>query len=234
VTGGGVVATAARLLTFRVTRDELLGLDRRHLAFGIAVTWLVGIGRTWDNPRATLMQHTGLGSVVYVFVLSALLWAVVAPLRPDAWTYRRLLTFVTLTAPPGLLYAIPVEKFLSMSAARSMNMWFLLVVAAWRVALLAFYLTRLARLRWYQVLVTGLLPLTLIVTALALLNLDHVVFSLMGGLSDKPSPNDDAYAIVVMLSLLSTLAFPPLVLLWGAFAFAARKRIRGGIREPAE
>ena len=34
-----VLRAGARLLSFRLSRDELLALDRRHLAFGFVMTW---------------------------------------------------------------------------------------------------------------------------------------------------------------------------------------------------
>jgi|GEM_PF-4987218 len=55
------------------------------------------------------------------------------PAVRDAWPAY--LAFVTLTAPPALLYAIPVERFMTPSAASVTNAWFLAVVAAWRVGL---------------------------------------------------------------------------------------------------
>ncbi|HWN11147.1 MAG TPA: hypothetical protein VNO50_18050 [Pyrinomonadaceae bacterium] len=75
--------TAIRLLTFRLTREEFLHFNYRHLAFGIACTWLVGIGRWWDDPGAHLLQHLGIGSIVYIFLLALLLWLIVWPLKPQ-------------------------------------------------------------------------------------------------------------------------------------------------------
>ena len=65
-----LLTTQLRVLTFRISREELLKLNRRHLAWGLAWTWIVGIGRWWDDPGARLLQHLGLGSVIYIFVLS--------------------------------------------------------------------------------------------------------------------------------------------------------------------
>ena len=45
------------------------------------------MGRYWDNPRVGLAQHLGLGSVVYVFVLAAVLWLSFWLMRPTDWTY---------------------------------------------------------------------------------------------------------------------------------------------------
>ena|SRR5437867_1523572 len=63
------LATALRVLTFRASSDELRALNRRHLAVGLFSTWLVGIGRWWEDPRVGLLQHLGIGSVIYVFAL---------------------------------------------------------------------------------------------------------------------------------------------------------------------
>jgi hypothetical protein len=225
-----VLRTALRLLCFRSSREELLALDRRHLAFGLVCTWLVGMGRYWDDPGARMLQHLGLGSVIYTGVLSAFLWLLVWPLRPEGWSFERLLTFVTLVSPPAALYAIPVERFLELDAARSANAWFLAVVATWRVALLVFYLTRLAQLRWYAVLVATLLPLTMIVTALSALNLERAVFDIMGGMHSSGTSHDTAYGIVIGLTLLAWLAIGPLLLAYGMLVFIKwreRRKERG-------
>jgi hypothetical protein len=169
----------------------------------------VGIGRYWDNPKAGLLQHLGLGSVIYVFILSLFLWLIVWPLRPRHWSYFKVLTFVTLVSPPAVLYAIPVEKFLNLDTANAINAGFLGIVATWRVALLIFFLRRLGELNWFSTIVAALLPLTLVVVTLATLNLDKVVFDLMGGITER-SGNDAAYGVLILLSWLSILLFLPL------------------------
>ena len=60
-----------------------------------------------------------------MFVLSAFLWLIVAPLRPRNWSFIGVLIFVTLTSLPALLYAIPVEKFMSLENAQTANVIFL-------------------------------------------------------------------------------------------------------------
>ncbi len=211
-----------RLLAFRATSAGPALRWRAYLAFGLAITWLAGVGRYWDNPRASLFQHVGLGSVTYVLVLALLLWVVVMPLRPQRWSYRSVLVFVTLTSLPALLYAVPVERFMPMQAAQQANIGFLAVVASWRVALLLVFLRRVARLSWAAVVVTGLLPLTMIVTALWMLNLDHVVFDLMGGLQpDQASANDGAYGVLTLITVISMVAFPFLLLAYIAMAISS-------------
>ena len=198
-----------RLLTFHLSRERLSELSLRHLAAGMAVTWLVGMGRYWDDPEANLGQRLGVGSVAYVFVLSAILWLAFKPLAPERVSYFGIAKFVALTAAPAMLYAIPVERFMSIEAAVSINIWFLVAVATWRVALLAFFMLRALRFRWYEALFAGLLPLTAIIVILTALNLERAVFEIMGGIDPQArTANDGAYQVLWMLSFLSVTAAP--------------------------
>lgn len=229
---GAVIQTAVRILTFRASRDELVGMDNRHLAFGLACTWVVGIGRWWDDPGAHLLQHLGLGSVIYVFVLSAFLWLLIRPLSPANFSFVRLLTFVTLTAPPAILYALPVERWMDLDSARTVNVWFLGVVALWRVAMLVMFLRRVAQFKWFRAVLALLLPLSGIVTALTMLNLERAVFDIMGGIredgaADPGTSNDAAYEILFMLTMISIFALP--VLLAG-YLFAVFMDLRARMR----
>jgi hypothetical protein len=146
---GGVFYTALRLLAFRITREELEALDCRHLIFGLLATWIVGMGRWWDDPAARPLQMLGVGSVLYAVFLSALIWLVLWPLRPRCWSYPNVLTFISLTSLPGAVYALPVEAWYDVETASLINLASLAVVALWRVSLLLFYLRRLGELsRW--------------------------------------------------------------------------------------
>jgi len=219
-----VFGTMVRLLFFRASQDELANPGWRHLSIGLCCTWIVGIGRYWDNPRVGLLQHLGLGSLVYVFLLSLFLWLIIWPLRPKYWSYFPVLTFVTLVSPPAILYALPVQMFYPLDTANSINAWFLAIVAAWRVALLFFFLRRMGVLGWFAITTATLLPLSFIVVVLTVLNLERVVFNLMGGIVSR-SPNDSAYDVLLVLSWLSILLFIPLVICYltmiasGAWAF---------------
>ena len=202
-----------RILSFRRPSAAIATQWHWYLGVGLVVTWLVGIGRYWDSPRAHLFQHLGLGSLAYVFALAALLWLLITPLRPARWSFRQVLVFVTLCSPPALLYAIPVERFMPLEMAQSTNAWFLAIVASWRVALLAVFLRHGAGLSMLATIIGTLLPLCIILIALSLLNLEHVVFSLMAGIApEQRSPADLSYGIVLGLSMLSTMV-SPLVLL---------------------
>jgi hypothetical protein len=199
-----------KLLTFRATRDELLGMTPRHLVFGLSCAWIVGMGRYWDNSRVGILQHLGIGSVVYVFVLSLFLWLIIWPLRPQNWRYLRVATFISLVSPPAILYAIPVQIFFSLTTADAINSWFLMVVAVWRVSLLIFFLRRVGQLDVPSIVVGTFLPLTFIVVGLTSLNLERAVFSFMGGLSEHTA-NDAAFATLWALSLISLMLFVPLL-----------------------
>lgn len=228
-----VPRSMSRLIVFRISQTELIQLGWKHLVFGLLCTWLVGMGRYWDNPRVGLLQHLGVGSVIYVFILSLFLWLIVWPLRPRHWSYFRVLTFVSLVSPPAILYAIPVENFLSLDTANTINASFLAIVASWRVALLVFFLRRLGELDWFSIIVATLLPITLIVVTLTVLNLDKVVFDLMSGIVER-SPNDTSYTILMLLSWLSILLFIPILicyLVMTAYRFTASRGPRMSLKE---
>jgi hypothetical protein len=204
--------TTVRLLTFRSSAEELRALNHRHLVFGLICTWLVGMGRWWEDPKASLLQHLGIGSVAYVFILALFLWLVLWPLTPPHWSLLNVLIFVTLTSPPAILYAIPVRHGLALQTAQTVRLCFLAIVAGWRVALLYFYLHRGAGLTGFRWLLAALFPLLLIVFTLTALNLEKVVFDFMGGVRESErTVNDAAYGVLVLICMVSMLAFLPLL-----------------------
>jgi hypothetical protein len=220
-----------RLLTFRAERAELAGLSGRHLALGLAATWLVGMGRWWEDPGAGLLQRLGLGSLVYVLVLACLLWLVLLPLAGRSWSFLNVLTFVTLTSPPGLLYALPVRSWLELDAARQARLWFLAIVALWRMLLWVRYLYVGAGLSGLATFAAALLPLTFVVFVLSALNLERAVFDLMGGIRPgEGTVNDAAYAALTGISMLSVLFFIPLLLIYLVVALRGPKLREG--KEP--
>jgi hypothetical protein len=174
-----------------------------------------------------LFQKTGLGSVVYVFVLATFLWLILWPLRPKNWSWGRLLTFITLASPPAALYAIPVEMFTRLETAQALNAWFLGIVAVWRVALLFWFLKRAAELPRYAVVIGSLLPLTVIIVVLTGLNLDHVVFDFMAGIRpEQRSAADSAYVVLWLISTLSFLLSPALLIGYVWLAWVRAKEAR--------
>ena len=221
-----------RLLTFRISRDEMLQFTNKHLIWGLVGTWIVGMGRYWDDPGAHILQHLGMGSVIYVFVLSAFIWLIIKPFFVDRWNYRTVLTFLSLTSFPAALYAIPVERFVDIRMASEMNAKFLAVVAVWRLALLFVFLSKYTKLHFGYVLVGALMPVCLIVNVLTVLNLERVVYNFMSGVRHATGA-DGSYLVVSTLSMLSMLLIIPLVIAYISGIFvrwnlhkSVRKRIK--------
>jgi hypothetical protein len=220
-----------RVIGLQLTPDEFNTWGTKHLLYGVLLAWLAGMGRYWDNPRADLWQHLGLGSVAYVFALGLFLYLLLWPLKPQNWKFAQLMTMLAFTSPLAFLYALPVERWMPRSAAASLNGWFLFIVALWRVMIYGRFLSRVAGLASVRFFIGLLLPLAFIVAGLAALNLEHAVFQLMGGLreGDRTSA-DNAYHLVLALSYLSILASPFLLILYVCAIVSAWKTAR---RSPA-
>ena len=113
---------------------------------------------------------------------------------------------------------------MELGAAQTTNVWFLAVVATWRVALLVRYLSTVAGLSGGAIVIATLLPLTLIVSSLTALNLEHVVFKIMAGLEDhEKSANDMAYGILFLITYFSVFTFPLLLVGYLLLIFKARR-----------
>jgi hypothetical protein len=98
-------------------------------------------------------------------------------------------------------------------------------VATWRVALLVFFLRRLGELDRFSIVVATLLPLTLIIVTLTVLNLEKAVFDFMGGVREGTA-SDASYGILFLLSFFSILLFLPLLLCYLALVVAARRKAK--------
>lgn len=211
-------------LVFRKIKPNLEKHQKEYFVMILFFTTIAGIGRYWDNPKAYWWQYMGLGSVIYLFIMSFLLWAIIYPLHPQNWSYRNVLIFVGMTSPPAILYAIPVERFLSLGEARLLNIYFLAIVAMWRVALLFNYLRFSAKLPKLCILVAGTLPIVLIIIGLTILNLEHVVFNIMGGLRPgDESSNDGVYSILIYITVISVFTAPVLFLIYGILCVSRSK-----------
>lgn len=214
-----IVDPTIRLLTFRLTRDEMLQFERKHFIAGLIGTWVVGMGRYWDDGGASLLQYLGFGSVIYIFLLAAFIWLIVLPFKVVSWNYFTILTFVSLTSFPAIFYAIPVERFFDIETANRMNVWFLAIVAAWRLALLYYFLRHFTKLSLGNIITVTLMPICLIITALTALNLHRVVFNIMGG-RRNPTPHDDAYGVLIFLTVVSVILTPVLLIAWRWYLLA--------------
>lgn len=217
--------TIIRLLTFRLTREEMLQFNKRHFFAGLIGTWVVGMGRYWDDSGASVLQHLGLGSVLYIFILALFIWLILKPYYIDDWNYFTVLTFIGLTSFPAVFYAVPVEKFVSLETANTLNVWFLAIVAVWRLCLLYYFLKHYTRLRVGSILTVTLMPICLIITTLTILNLHRVVFDIMGG-RRNPTPHDGAYNVLIFLTVISAILILPLLIAYGIGIYQRVKRIK--------
>lgn len=220
-----VLTVIVNVLTFRFSLQEIRGFNRWHLIAGLLGTWVVGMGRYWDDYNAELLQHLGVGSVVYVFVLATLLYPFILGIGTGDLTYFRLLTFITLTSFPAILYAIPVELFVNIETAATLNGWFLSIVALWRFSLLIVFLRVIGPMNWFIALVTSLAPVMMIIAALFTLNLHHLVFDFMAGFREK-SAHDGAYMILMILTFCSFYAFIPTLLIYSGCAIQRRRKAK--------
>jgi hypothetical protein len=203
--------TIIRLLTFKITKEEMLHFNKTNLLVGLIGTWIVGMGRYWDDKGASLLQHLGLGSVIYIFVLAGFIWLILKPFFISNWNYFTVLTFISLTSFPAIFYAIPVERFFTVETANTMNVWFLAIVAAWRLGLLYYFLKHYTGLGPGNILTVTLLPICLIISVLTILNLHRVVFQIMGGIRD-PTPHDSSYLVLMVLTGFSVFLTPVLLI----------------------
>ena len=218
------LATLFRVLTFRFTRVDVLAFGRPHFLLGLTGTWVVGMGRYWDDPAASTLQHLGLGSVIYIFALAVFIFGLIHPLRVPGWTYFRVLTFIALTSFPAVFYAIPVERFVHIDTANTINVWFLLLVATWRLSLLFVFFHRFTDVTKGQIITVVLLPMCAIISALFALNLHRVVFNIMGGVRNS-SAHDGAYMVLMTLTLLSVVLVIPLLIHY-LFIIGSRERAK--------
>ena len=209
-----ILKNILKLLTFRITREEILKFNKNHFIAGLLGTWVVGIGRYWDDSGASLLLHLGLGSVIYIFILAAFIWLILKPFYIDDWNYFIVVTFIGLTSFPAILYAIPVERFFTIQTANTINVWFLAIVAAWRLGLLYYFLKHFTKLSVGNILTVTLLPICLIITTLAALNLHRVVFDIMSG-NNNPTPHDGAYSVLILLTIISVILTLPLLIAYG-------------------
>ena len=220
-----MLATLVRLLTFRLDAAGYKALGEREARVGLVLAWIAGIGRYWDHPTAGFAQKSGVGSVIYVLALSALLSLMLRPMRAHRREYWNVAAMVGLSSPLAWLYALPVERWTDVELAIELNVGFLAVVATWRVLLFARYLSVGCVLPGHATIACALLPLSAIVTALSVLNLENAVFDLMGGLRREGASErviDETYKVVVNTTFFSWLAFLPLLIAYGFAVWRAQ------------
>lgn len=217
-----VLSDFARFIVFKPLRGNVGADWRIYLAVGLVITWIVGVGRSWDDPEATIFDLSGIGSILYVFGLGLVIWLIGAPLRPERWTYRNVVLMVTMTALPGLIYAFPIERFVAAADARAVNMSFLAIVATWRMALFATFLVRVARLSPGATAVVTFLPPVLIIAPISAFGVLGVVLSSMGGVRDEAQQAQNE--LIGFAAMTSWMLLPLLLIAWGMLVARRSRR----------
>lgn len=220
-----------RFLTFRPLKGDVQMHYGVYLLVALAIVWIVGFGRSWDFAAAPWWMRTGLTSIVYTFALAGFIWMIVAALKPERWSYRNVVLMVAMTAAPGIIYAIPVERTLPAELARAVNLTFLLIVAAWRMALYRHFLRSVAKLPPYETLVAWLLPPTIIVAGLSVFGVLDAIMRSMGGVRDQADPGEISGGAIMLIALVSWIALPVLLLTFAGMAIT-RNRPPSGTPPP--
>jgi len=202
---GEAFSVLGRFLTLRADFELFGRFSLRHLAIGALFTWLVGIARNWDLASATPTQAWGLQSLAYIIFMALGIWVLLLPLKAGRG-YLHVLTMVSLTSVPGLIYGVPVEMFLPMEDARNTNVAFLVVVATWRVAMAVHYLKRACDLSGGGAMSVLGLPVSMIVIGLIQSGRAGAVLEMMGGLRTVGA-EADAYVDQVIFTL-GLIAYP--------------------------
>lgn len=172
-------------------RDAIIVVANNHwlLLLGGLFCLSAGFAREYDGDDLLHEPwHLGVplaASLVTSFALYGLLYLAAwrhAETRPRfAANYGRFLSLYWMTAPLALLYALPVEQFLSEVDAMRANLWLLAIVAAWRVVLI----TRCASVLFGAGFVAVLMIVMLFADTLVLVILSFTplpIFNIMGGI----------------------------------------------------
>lgn len=198
-----------KFLVFLLKTKDYKRLGWEHVAVGLLFTWLVGIARNWDYANADVAARLGLYSIAYVFLLSPLIWALTIPLQVEESKFVRVLAAVCMTAPYGLIYGIPVEMMFETDTAAAINLWFLGIVATFRVASLGHFLV-LGICRSITSMIGVLsLPICIIAVLLTITGRSGKVIELMSGLrQDEQTAREIAGASVNAIGVLAVCLAP--------------------------
>ncbi|WP_437225926.1 hypothetical protein SH661x_004310 [Planctomicrobium sp. SH661] len=192
----------------------------QRVANAPAATWLAlssvilaGLFRDYD--QADLLRYPGwlLVPLLASTLLTAFLFLFLKSIPdvrscsiPNGFQFRRLLTCFWMTAPMAIIYAIPVERFLSPPDATRWNLIFLALVATWRVLLI----TRVVQVLYGLAFFRALFPVMLLADSLALAVMILIpipIIQFMGGIrvSESSEIINGARLIVILLGATTWL-----------------------------
>lgn len=208
-----------RLLTFRISKEEILDFSRYHLELGLFCTLLIGAGRYWDKGWAPLHKRIGLESIFYILVLSFIIWLIFKPYRIERWKYSTVLTFVSLTSFPGVFFALPLDWFISIENVIILNGCFFAIIIIWRIGLLYYFLKIFTELPIKDILlcilllITALYSMIINISVNTFIELIHALSYILNSF-DKTVTVQQAEVILMQLKYCSALAFFPLLIIY--------------------
>lgn len=175
------------VLLLRITSERIRRFGWWHLFLGVAVTWLVGVGRWYDDPMADPVRLTGVGSIVYVLFLGTFIYLVARPLASADSPLRnagKVIIAVMLTAAPAALYAFPIERFGDPDLHLNYNTAALFVVSTWRVMMFYSILRQGGEMDKKQTWAVMLVVISVILGVLGFFGVLGAVANSMGGFRD--------------------------------------------------
>lgn len=182
------IGTLVNYLIGRRTAILKAASNRSAVWVGLVFVLSAGLAREYDGEDLLHEPWHLLIPVGASLVTSWLLFAIVRTVlqsrgeEPASFpSYRGFLGLYWLTAPLAWLYAIPVERFLSVPDAVAANLWLLGIVALWRVVLMSRVVSVLCGWRLWAGFVVIMLFADLVTMAVLWLT-PLPVFDLMGGI----------------------------------------------------
>jgi hypothetical protein len=197
---------------------------------GFVFVIVAGLAREYDGEDLLhqpwhllipLGASLATSAVLYVLV-RGIAWAHGAQDPPPLGGYLDFLGLYWLTAPLALVYAVPVERFMSAADATRANLWLLGLVALWRVVLMARVVSVLYRIGFFTAMfIVMLFGDTVAVILLSMTELPIV--AIMGGI--RLSESESAlYSTVMLLRVLTVLSWPVWLIGAGVAVFRQQPR----------
>ena len=170
---------------------ERIATSRRALWAGALLVVSAGIARNYDHLHLLAQPEWIYGPFGMSLLSAVLIWMMlrsdISFSSPNAKhsAFRTFLTFFWLTAPCAWLYGFPVERITDLVGATQWNFAFLILVAAWRVALIVRAVTVLTGAAVGRVTAFVLLPACVEMFAGSLLK-GLSLIGIMGGVRLPP------------------------------------------------
>jgi hypothetical protein len=225
--------TISTLLKYLIgDRDAILCIARcpKAIWVGLLLVLAAGFAREYDGEdllhepwHLLIPLGASLASSAFLYLLVRVVaWAHKAERPGLIRGYFEFLSLYWMTAPLAVLYAVPVERFLTAADSMRANLAFLGLVAVWRVLLMS----RIVSVLWTQGFWTGFVLVMVFADTLAatiLVVTPLPIVSVMGGIRLSES-EAILHNTVWTLRVLSVISWP----IWAIVAAAIAMRKQPG------